>query len=274
MRMSRRLASGVIPCFKYTYTGSSTFTGDPKGDWVLTIKSSGTLNIQSLPKGRTIDIFLVGGGGGGAAYDRQKVGEDYYSLGTAGGGGGYTKTQKNVAPSAKTNYTITVGEGGARGTGQGGAGGTGKTTSAFGYNAPGGAGGKQWVGGAGGSGGGSSSWSGGLNGGSNGGNGGGGSENPGGAGQGTTKGTRAFGESSGALYSGGGGGGCALSLDGRYTLGSAGSGGSGGGGAGGVSASANTGGGGGGHSWTVTGNVATESIGAGGSGIVIIRNHR
>lgn len=270
--MSRRLASGVIPCFEYTYTGSSTFTGDPKGDWVLTIKSSGTLNIQSLPKGRTIDIFLVGGGGGGASWDQEKVGEDYYSLGTAGGGGGYTKTQKNVAPSAKTNYTITVGEGGARGTGQGGAGGTGKTTSAFGYNAPGGAGGKQWVGGAGGSGGGSSSWSGGLNGGSNGGNGGGGSGNPGGTGQGTT--TRAFGENSGALYSGGGGGGCTLSLDGRYTLGSAGAGGSGGGAAGGVSASANTGGGGGGHSWTVTGNVATESVGAGGSGIVIIRNHR
>lgn len=249
-----------------TYTGSNiTFSGSTTGDWMMTVKASTTLKFTKLVG--PIDVFLVGGGGAGSPWWIDKAGDTYYSMGGGGGGGGYTKTQKNVSLSVNTNYSISVGAGGSAGGYSGGG-----ASSAFGYTANGGktawdsAGTSQgdgsWNGGAGGSGGGAASWGNGSNGGSNGGNGGEGTQNPGGAGQGTT--TRAFGDSSGTLYAGGGGAG---HRDGALNNGS---GGSGGGAAGGSSASPNTGGGGGGH----TVESGTEKTGSGGSGIVLIRNHR
>lgn len=121
MRMSRRLAIGRVPEFKYTYSGTSSFSGDAKGNWTLTLKTGGTLKVTSLPKGGTIDVFLVGGGGGG--------GNGYAS---GGGGGGFTKTQSNVSLTKGSSYTITIGTGGSIGV-------AGGNSSGFGYTANGGA---------------------------------------------------------------------------------------------------------------------------------------
>ena len=170
----------------YTFTGSSSFSGNKEGDWVLTITGSGTLTFNSLPT--NIDIHVVGGGGGGASGSYAH-----------GGGGGYTTTLKNYNPTSNVLY-CGVGSGGARGS-RGGttavrlqsSSGTVVVQAEGGYGATAGSGNR---GGNGGSGGGY--W--GQQGGSNGGNGGG----SGGTGQGRT--TRDFGESSGTLRAGGGSG--------------------------------------------------------------------
>ena len=59
MRMSRRLASFSNGGFKYTYTGTSSFVGDPKKNWILYLTGSGTLNIQGFPKGKLIDVCVI-----------------------------------------------------------------------------------------------------------------------------------------------------------------------------------------------------------------------
>lgn len=244
------LSFSTIPDF--TYTGSYKITDDSgneisvtQGNWMIRFLTSGTLTFSALNGAdKGIDVFCVGGGAGGQINE----GSGYGTM-RPGGGGGYTTTTKKVAIKENTSYPVVIGAGSAY-VGYvklGSYGNNGGNTSAFGCTANGGkaalsaAGGSP--GGNGGSGGGSA---GGGNGGSNGGNGGGASSSQG-RGQGTT--TRAFGESSGELFAGGGAGGTA-------------SGGSGGGGSGSSSGTANTGGGGAGGG------------GAGGSGIVIIRNAR
>lgn len=214
-------------------------------NWKIRFLTSGTLSFSNLYGARDgIDVFLVGGGGSG--YDPGSNGNG------GGGGGGYTTTALNKTVVTGTNYTITIGDGGAMKQSGGNAGGD---TEAFSESASGGKSASN--GGAGGSGGGNFQTG---DGGSDGANGG----NSGGTGQGTT--TREFGETNAKLYSGGGGAG---GNNGPRL------GGDGGGGRGATDSPSyastagetNTGGGGG-------GGHAAKDASAGGSGIVIIRNAR
>jgi hypothetical protein len=237
--------------FTYTYqnvtrlynttTAGAQVTGTPirtQGQQIFT--SSGTFTV---PAGvTTIDIFCVGGGAGGGYQ--------------GGGGAGYTATKKGQAVTPGQTYAITVGAGGiGKGWNDFTSGGS-ATTVAGVLTANGGASVYDNYSGSNGGSGGGGSYNGGY-GGTNGSNGTGGGSYPGGIGQGTT--TKAFGETTGTLYSGGGGANGAVN-----------NGGAGGGGNGGTDAShpptagaVNTGSGGGG---------AYAAIGAnGGSGICIVR---
>lgn len=158
----------------YTYTGESEFVDEGNNRWTLKLLTNGILTVSNNPG--QIDMFMVGGGS---------------SL----GGGGYTATYKEFLISPNSSYSIIVGEGGTPTSTDGG------SSSAFGNTVNGG----QGI--DGGSGGGGSGYvNDGAKGGTDGGNGGLGGDNwRGGNGQGTT--TRAFGEESGELYAGGGGGG-------------------------------------------------------------------
>lgn len=229
----------------FEYTGQYIEIDDGQGNWRVKFLTSGTLTLKSKV---TVDVFLVGGGGGA------------HATSGGGGGGGYTKTVRKIELDVGI-YQITVGAGGV--------GNNGGTTNAFNQSANGGKAGAQFAAGDGGSGGGSYTANASAPfypagaGGSDGSNGGGTTAHPGGVGQGTS--TREFGESSGALYAGGGGGSYA-SGGGVGAVG-----GDGGGGAGrnqgvyGKSGSPNTGGGAG---------AGCSASGSGGSGVVIIRNAR
>ena len=263
MRLSRLLAvysvgNGTFDETSFTYTGEYLFSGGDK--WTLKFLTSGIL---TLLKGVDIDIFAVGGGGGGGNGNNG-------SYGGQGGGGGYTTTVKAQSLAKNVPYTVTIGAGGAAHT-SGGASSFGAlcTAQGGGYGANGGDGfgnggsgggvpgstAKTWAKRAGGAGG--SDGSDGL------------TTNElytaVGKGQGTT--TRAFGDTDGELYAGGGGGGGTY---GASSSGPGGAGGAGGGGDGnkfrkdGLPGETNTGGGGGGGG-------GHNSGGAGGSGIVIIR---
>lgn len=260
---------------KFSYTGESR-TESNENYWYIYLLSSGELTFTRAKS--AFDVFLVGGGAGGNGGDG--------SGGGAGGCGGKTLTKNGLTAAANQAYTITIGKGGAGGAAYGFAS-AGGATSAFGASAAGGTIGVDnkvysaaWA--TGGSGGGTGSYSDQAAG-------AGGSDGEdgykawvqstvhnssgdyyAGSGQGTT--TRAFGETSGALYAAGGGGG---SRDGWVMGNVAGddSGGNGGGsvysGSGypstvGYNAPANRGGGGGGGSGGMAG-------GSGGSGIVILR---
>lgn len=221
-RKSVSLSYNKIPAF--TYTGQyeivddsgTEITSTTTNNWNIRLLTSGTLTFTDLRGTSAIDLFLVGGGGGS---NSTTVSTDYGTVHSGGGGGGYTKTQKSVSVSANSAISVSIGAGG----GAGSSGGTttvkvnGTAHSASGGNA---GGAPYWngsntvcgAGGSGGSGGGAASSGGfaGGSGGSNGGNGSGGRSNvfptsSAGSGQGTT--TRAFGESSGELYSYGGSGG-------------------------------------------------------------------
>lgn len=225
---------------EFTYTGDYEIVSDSdepitvsQDNWKIRFLTSGTLTFTNLNGAENgIDVFLVGGGGNGETI-----------RGARGGGGGYTKTVKGVSIAIATPYTVTIGASSG-------------TSSAFGASANGASGAD---GGSGGGGGGSSSGTSG-NGGSNGGNGTAGNVSNGGTGQGTT--TREFGESTGKLYSGGGGGSAAYA--GAAGDSTAGAGANFGGAA--KNGVANTGGGGGG--------AYDGTAGRGGSGIAIIRNAR
>lgn len=227
--------SGGVP--QFTYTGTYEYIDDGGGNWRIKFMTSG---IFTPLKAMTIDTFLVGGGGGGMSGEKNPT--DSNKLAGSGGGGGKTVTVKSVTLTANTGYSIAVGAGGNVGT-------DGSTTTAFGNSADGGKKGYKsgniYYGGAGGSGGGCQLGNGGSNGSAGASN---GSFGIGGAGQGTT--TREFGESTGELYAGGGGG--------SYNKTAPYSGGAGGGGNGYAAGADNYGGGGGCNA-------------KGGSGIVIIR---
>lgn len=253
----------------YTYSGTHQLINDGNNNWRIKLKSSGVLRFSNLGNGEgNIEVFLVGGGGGATG---------------SGGAGGFTTTSAATVQ-VNTDYSIVVGAGGAGANGLNKTAGTGGQSSAFNKTANGGGGGKSGTSGAGGNGGSGGGAYGGTqpggNGGFNGNGATGGYHTPrNGTGQGTT--TKEFGESSGDLYAGGGGGAGA-----RYTGESSpstfagGSGGDGGGGKGGkpaihasdktvagMSGTTNTGGGGG-------GGQMSGQCGSGGSGIVVIRNHR
>ena len=260
--LATQVAGGTTPSVTKTAEGGQTvevLLDIQKNTSVSQKVFTASEDILLSPEIKSYDVFLVGGGGGGGV-----TGQDSASGGSygGGGGGGYTTTQSNLAVTGLTSVSIVVGAGGTGAeynhsqhkTTPGTAGGA--STVTIGetvYQAKGGSPGSSSSGGVGGSNGGSGSGNGGSD---------------GVPGQGTT--TRAFGESSGTLYAGGGGG-------------AGGYGGDGGGGNGstknqesehkGLPGTANTGGGGGGGFYEYSsGGSGTHGFGGnGGSGIVILR---
>ena len=266
--VARKFFSGFdLATLPFTYTGAYRDRGvETMQDGIFRViefTSNGTLTFgQSC----IADVFSVGGGASGSAGWRS----------ASGGGGGYTKTQKDVVFSANAGITLNIG---AAGLGRFFDGGHGSLNGLPGgptfceYNgmqiayAAGGGSNKNshdvymWIDGG--------SGGGGYDGGSDGSNGTG----PGGygTGQGTT--TREFGLSNGTLYSGGGGGASDYE-DEPIFLGKGGAGGGGYGNVKGVSPQPNRNatfyGGGGGGSTTNSTNVAVVS-GDGYQGICIFR---
>lgn len=268
--VTSRVATLTVTSSKpvYTYTGNATFTQEDTYNWQIKFLTSGNFTFSYLGNAASgIDVFCVGGGGGG------NKGVGTYCHG-AGGGGGRTTNSFGIIANTNTSYSIVIGGGGAS-AGSEQTAGTGGTSSAFNVSAAGGNGAPaSGNGGAGGSGGGAIGWTTGSSsdtpsgdGGSDGGNGGDGwGDKKGGQGQGST--TRAFGDSNGELFAGGGGGACV----GDNSPGGAG-GGAPGGFRDGVSPNAVANMGGGGGAGRYGGNYPCDS-GSGGSGIVVIRNHR
>lgn len=259
---------------QYTFSGTSSFSGDVAGDWELQLKTTGNLVFQSLKT--PVDIFLVGGGAGG----RTATNNQYTSYGGEGGSGGYTSLYSNQTLTLNTTYVATIGAGGSPGVGETNKSG-GSTSLGSSYTCSGAYhigtqdDGSNNMGGSGGGGGTHPDSSGLGNGGSDGSDGyryqnygyGKGMNTI--NGDSTTKWVRKFREAGATLFSGGGGAGGNSE---RYP----GSGGSGGGGDGGTNGAgtqgtANTGGGGGGGGGKIKGGYAGAK---GGSGIIIIRNHR
>lgn len=277
-------SSGSLPNF--TYSGTYQLFDEGDGNWKIKFFTSGTFNTT---KDLLIDVCAVGGGGGGTA---------------GGGGGGYVTNVSSLSINGKQDYPIIIGAGGVSG-------GAGGATSGFSVSAnggtQGGVNGASGTGGNGGSGGGGSGMASGSQGdrtsggagGSNGSDGGAGAtgyNSSGGAGYGQKSTTREFGDPTGELYSGGGGGAAGRDRSG-------GAGGAGGptetGGAGGSAASNGNGttpvpggsggsgtypvgtgddrypGGGGGGGYGGGGGGSSRSGGgAGYQGILVIRNHR
>lgn len=265
------VCAGGKPKIKFTYTGDYVVMKDG----VVELLTSGTI-VFLEPK--VIDLFMVGGGGAGGSDARNTV------VGCGGGGGGYTRTVRKVNVTPNENYTVAIGAGAEAS----------KTvdkpvsgSTSFGeFSVAGGvsvqlnrsSSADYTVGAGGGSGGGNGlySKSTGGEGGSDGGNGGMGSATSGipPTGQGFT--TREFGEPTGKLYAGGGGGGTYINAQTPvYAMGGSGGGGDGAWGAGANrtqaagAGGANTGGGGGGG--VGVGGVANIIGGSGGSGIVCFR---
>ena len=273
--------------FSYAMKDNSEWVGSsltssaktaPQG--TKTFTSSGTFTVPAEVS--SIDIFCVGGGGaGGGADDDFKYHEyddvyGYYSGAGGGGAGGYTATKLKYAVTPGQTFTVTIGAGAPKDNFR-------YSNNSYYFNyydgydtsfgsvltAKGGesgsAGNFDAAGGSGGSGGGCilSDWDDGLqkitNGGSDGSS--AGIDSPyigstAAAGQGTT--TRAFGESGGTLYAGGGG------AIGYYGSSNAGAGGGG---------SANTGGGSNGRLRYYSYSAETYTFGGsgGGSGVCIVR---
>lgn len=265
-----------LSVYPYVTCSAGELTGNVLNAEVTT---SGQLNITfkgsqtyTIPVGYTkADVFCVGGGGnGGNVQYNGPYGQPYHA-GT-GGGGGYTSTKKGISVVPGEVVAVSVGSAGNGSSfgshcSAGGGGHAGNLTT--GANGGSGGGGRGNINGL---------WSpqtGSGNGGSNGSN-GNNAGTSGGKGQGST--TRAFGESNGTLYAGGGAGGQGGGLytdDGHdyWLFYDAGGGGSGGGGGGSGAGGANTGGGGGGANrgrdqayWPTPGQP-----GPGGSGVVLLR---
>lgn len=265
------VCAGGKPKLKFTYTGDYVV----RKDGVVELLTSGTI-VFLEPK--VIDVFMVGGGGKGGRCVMTNSPAYYTAQG--GGGGGYTRTLKRLA--VQGSYEINIGAGSTAASVDGGS-----TAWGSAYTVPGGksaseipsaptAAGQGREGGSGGGGAVISNSDYGT-GGSDGNNGEQGYFGgvTGGTGQGFT--TREFGETTGKLYAGGGGGG-------RYMVSQTpivSMGGAGGGGTGGWAGSdsgqlqfpsaggANTGGGGGGAAANYTGGMEG---GSGGSGIVCFRD--
>ena len=256
---------------KFTYTGQYNI----RKDGVVELLTSGTITFLSPA---VIDLFMVGGGGKGGRCVMTYSAAYYTAQG--GGGGGYTRTLKRLA--VQGSYEINIGAGSTAPSVDGGS-----TAWGSAYTVPGGKSASEMPsapmaagnGRPGGSGGGgavisNSDYGTGGSDGNNGEQGYFGSV-AGGTGQGYT--TREFGEATGKLYAGGGGGGrYMVSQTPIVSLG-----GTGGGGTGGWAGStsgqlqapsaggANTGGGGGGAVANYSGG--TQG-GSGGSGIVCFRD--
>lgn len=262
---------GTAKRVEFEYTGTYNERLD---DGVVELLTSGVITFK---KETPIDVFLVGGGASGRAASNG-------GNGGAGGSSGFTKTLTNIIPMAKQGYQIIIGSGGAESASYTDPSNPGGSTSAFGSSVEGGSrnSGSYYIGSPGGSGGGAggttntTATKNAANGGSDGSSGGNTYNNysTGGSGQGTT--TREFGETTGKLYAGVGGGGSTYDRNGQGT---AGVGGEGGGGNGGsiageaTSGQENTGSGGGGGTAHNSPQGRTKGA-AGGSGIVCIRLHK
>lgn len=273
---------GTTPAIVPYATGGDTIMTDGTY-WYHTFVSSGTFTPQ---KALSCDYLVVAGGGGGGANAGGGGGAGgLRSTVTATGGGGSLESALSL--SASTNYTVTIGAGGTRGSTNGSTTPTNGSNSVFGSITSTGGGygiNPNASGIAGGSGGGAA--------GSGSQTGGAGTSNQGYAGGGSSfgfvagggGGAGAVGGSSSSGVSGNGGAGVATSISGTSVTyagggggglessGTAGTGGAGGGGNGsgangnGVAGTSNTGGGGGGGS-----NGGAVFGGNGGSGIVIVR---
>lgn len=178
---------------EFDYDGVYQLIDDGYGDWRIKFLTSGVIVFTKLGSGaKGIDVFLVGGGGGCGNANGVS---DYLGA----GGGGYTKTTRQIIIQEGVKYRIEIGAGGTKPNAsntqtRGG------TTSAFNTSVEGGYSGKSISGGNGGSGGASTN---GATGGTDGGDGSVGKMGgEAGKGQGTT--TREFGEASGDLYASGG----------------------------------------------------------------------
>ena len=265
------VSKGSSP-YLITYAGNCQLVNDGNGNWRLKLltSSSGGSGL-TISESIYVDIFMVGGGGGGGNAtwtDLTQYGSDTWWAHGSGGGGGYTKTIKKVTLGT-SNYTITIGSGGAAGA-------VGGNTSFVGGNINQTANGGKASGGAGGSGGGagcSQYYDGGGGAGTGGkyGNAGGSCTGrtlqdaqslSGGAGQGTT--TCEFAQSANGSNTDLTG--CASGVTAYGAGGTA---------AGSKAGTANTGNGGDGASSSGLNYLATSKTGyAGGSGIIIIRNAR
>ena len=240
----------------YSFNGTHKLTRQNAYDWVLELKSSGTLRFSYLGNTSKVDVFCVGGGGGGGAYTHR-----YY--GGGGGGGGYTQMTTGKPVEVNKDYVITIGAGGVHAT-------HGGNTTAMGLTAIGGNTGADYgAGGNGGCGGGAGGYSYNRHGGNGGSDGGNGTDNRSdeaweGRGQGRT--TRAWHEAGATQYAGGGGGGSGISSDGDWSTPGTGGAGGGANGNGGWATGAGAGGG---------GAKAMSGEGGGGSaGMVLFRNAR
>ena len=270
----------------YERGGVSIVYVDATQGWIAASAANETAEALFSPV--VVDYLVVAGAGGGGG------------VGGGGGAGGYRTSYGDSNVSAlnllpSTNYTVTIGSGGApsatgaASNGDGGIGANGSNsvfstiTSAGGG---GGAGGGSNAAGSGGSGGGSRGGNSGSGNtpsvtpsqGNNGGDSAGAYIGGGGGGASQAGNTTANNGGNGSAnsitgtsvtYAGGGGGGGNTGGGTPYNIGS---GGTGGGADGGANAgTANTGGGGGGGTWTNNANYTTQRGGAGGSGVVIIR---
>lgn len=97
---------------EYTFTGESELVGDPESDWMIYLKSSGTLNFDYSDP---VDIFMIGGGSNGTA-GTPGYGSGYnpggYPTGGAGGDGGkYIQDTSGISLSHK-DYEVVVGAAG------------------------------------------------------------------------------------------------------------------------------------------------------------------
>ena len=265
------VSKGSAP-YLITYAGNCQLVNDGNGNWRLKLLTSNSGGSGlTISESIYVDIFMVGGGGGGgnSSYsDLTQYGSDSWWSHGSGGGGGYTKTIKKVTLGT-SNYTITIGPGGAVGS-------AGGNTSFVGGNINQTASGGAASGGAGGSGGGAGCtqyYDGGGGAGTGGkyGNAGGSCTGrtlqdaqslSGGAGQGTT--TCEFAQSANGSNTDLTG--CASGVTAYGAGGTA---------AGSKAGTANTGNGGDGASSSGLGTSLTSRAGyAGGSGIIIIRNAR
>jgi len=274
----------------YTFTEGQLTAGAAYTFKVKATNANGTSAESSATNSATMPTFITvsylviaGGGGGGGAFARGAGGAGGYRSSVSGENSGRgASAESTLALSKSTNYTITVGAGGANGGGSDVGGSNGENSVFSTITSTGGGRG----------GGGSSGTHHGGNGGSGGGSNYGGTAGTGTTGQGYDGGV---GSTNGNTYGGGGGGGAGAAgtngaggvggnggngvassitgssvtragggAGGRYDSGTAGTAGTGGGGAIGTNGTANTGGGGGGC------NISTPG-GNGGKGVVIIR---
>jgi len=145
------LSGGGLDVHDYSYSGGSSLSFDGN-DWLIEFTSSGVL---TLKRSLLVDMYLLGGGQSGGARDRWTQGSGTYTTGGYGGQGGFV-TYVYGATLIPGTYTVTIGQGGAKGNLN-----PGGSTEFAGHIAPGG--GSNSHGFAGGAAGGSRGWSNGSN---------------------------------------------------------------------------------------------------------------
>lgn len=96
---------------EYSFTGTAELVGNVESDWILYLKTDGTLTIDYSDP---VDIWILGGGGGGGSGAIAEGPWNWWSglAASAGGGGGYTKLLTNVTLTGKT-FSVDIGDGGA-----------------------------------------------------------------------------------------------------------------------------------------------------------------